>query len=111
MPLRAFLNISITSNKVSVVFEGINTKLLDLSLEEEILQKISQDTEKSIIRMKRVLSDRIKLNNIDDDLIQTLLDFNAEKNELKKNIFKKEIQIFSMVFVSAFVFWCSLLSC
>jgi len=92
--ISAFLNISITSNKISVEFEGINTKLLNLSLEQEILQKISQDTEKSIIRMKRVLSDRIKLNNIDDDLIQTLLDFNAEKNELKRNIFKKEIQIF-----------------
>ena len=89
-----FLNILMTANKVSVEFEGVNTKLLDLSLEREILQKISQDTEKSIIRMKRVLSDRIKLNNIDDDLIQTLLDFNAEKNELKRNIFKKEIQIF-----------------
>ena len=92
--INAFLNISITSNKVSVVFEGINPKLLELSLEQEILQKISQDTEKSIIRMKRVLSDRIKINNVDNELIQTLLDFNAEKNELKKNIFKKEIQIF-----------------
>ncbi len=89
-----FLNIIVTSNNPSVEFEGINTKLLDLSLEQEILQKISQDTEKSIIRMKRVLSERIKLNNIDDDLIQTLLDFNAEKNELKRNIFKKEIRVF-----------------
>jgi hypothetical protein len=92
--INVFLNIIFTSDKVSVELEGINIKLLDLSLEQEILQKISQDTEKSIIRMKRVLSDRIKLNNIDDDLIQTLLDFTAEKNELKKNIFKKEIQIF-----------------
>lgn len=92
--IKVFLNIIITSNKVFVESEGINTKLLDLSLEQEILQKISQDTEKSIIRMKRVLSDRIKVNNIDDDLIKTLLDFNAEKNELKRNIFKKEIQIF-----------------
>lgn len=92
--IRVYLSILITSNKVSVEVEGINTKFIDLSLEQGILQKISQDTEKSIIRMKRVLSDRIKLNNIDDDLIQTLLDFSAEKNELKKNIFKKEIQIF-----------------
>ncbi|TFG14528.1 MAG: hypothetical protein EU535_03135 [Promethearchaeota archaeon] len=89
-----YLNILINSDKISVEFEGINPKILDLSLEQDILQKISQDTEKSIIRMKRVLSDRIKLNNIDEDLIQTLLDFNAEKNELKKNIFKKEIQNF-----------------
>ena len=89
-----FLNIRVVSNNVFVEFEGINTKLLDLSLEQEILQKISQDTEKAIIRMKRVLAERIKLNNIDDDLIQTLLDFSAEKNELKRNIFKKEIQIF-----------------
>lgn len=92
--MRVHLTIILTLNRVSVKLEGINPKLLDLSIEQDILQKVSQDTEKSVIRMKRVLSDRIKLNNIDEDLIQTLLDFNAEKNELKKNIFKKEIQNF-----------------
>lgn len=88
------LYISFFSNNFSIDLEQMNLKSVDLTLEENIFKKISQDTEKSIIRMKRVLSDRIKLNNIDDDLIQTLLDFNAEKNELKRNIFKKEIQIF-----------------
>jgi hypothetical protein len=92
--MRVHLKIMISLNKVSVELEGINPKLLDLSMEQDILQKVSRDTEKSVTRMKRVLSDRIKLNNIDEDLIQTLLDFNAEKNELKKNIFKKEIQNF-----------------
>ena len=69
-------------------------KLIDLTLEQNILQKISQDTEKSVARMKRVLSEKIKSNKLDKDLIKTLLDFEVEKKELKKNIFKKEIQNF-----------------
>ena len=89
-----FLTIIISSNTVSVELEGINLKQIDLSLEQDILQKISQDTEKSIVKMKRVLSDKIKSKKLDNDLIKTLLDFEVEKNELKKNIFNKEIQNF-----------------
>jgi len=89
-----FLTIMISSNTVSVELEGINFKQIDLSLEQDILQKISQDTEKSIVKMKRVLSDKIKSKKLDNDLIITLLDFEVEKNELKKNIFNKEIQNF-----------------
>jgi len=89
-----FLSILISSNTISIEFEGINMKLIDLTLEQNILHKISQDTEKAVARMKRVLSDKIKSNNLDKDLIKTLLDFEVEKKELKKNIFKKEIQNF-----------------
>ncbi len=92
--VKSYLSISLFSNKLTIKFEGINTKLMDLSLEQDILQKISQDTEKSVTRMKRVLSEKIKLNNLDDELINTLLDFDVEKYELKKNILKKEIQNF-----------------
>ncbi|MBA7578772.1 hypothetical protein ES708_20637 [subsurface metagenome] len=73
---------------------GINWKLLDLQFEHAILQKISQDTEKSIIKMKRVLLGKIKSEEIDEDLVDVLLDFNREKEELKKNILKKEVQNF-----------------
>jgi hypothetical protein len=93
-PNNHFLKILISSNRVSVEFVGVNLKLINLSFENEILQKISQDTENSIIRMKRVLSERIKLNNIDDEMIETLLNFDLEKIELKKNILRKEIQNF-----------------
>jgi len=89
-----FLTIIVSSNTVSVELEGINIKQMDLTLEQGILQKISQDTEKSIIKMKRVLSDKIKSKKLDNDLVKTLLDFEVEKNELKKNIFNKEIQNF-----------------
>ena len=44
--------------------------------------------------MKKVLSDKITTNQLDKDLLKTLLDFEEEKNELKKNIFKREIQNF-----------------
>jgi len=88
------LYITLSSNKLSVNFEGINPKTVDLPLEQNIFKKISQDTEKSIIKMKRVLNDKTKLNNLDKDLIKTLVDFEIEKTELKKNIFKREIQNF-----------------
>jgi hypothetical protein len=89
-----FLNIIISSNTITVDLEGINSKLIDLTLEDNIFQKISQDTEKAIVRMKRVLSEKIHTLKIEKDIVNSLLDFNVEKEELKRNIFKKEIQNF-----------------
>jgi hypothetical protein len=86
--------ITITANAISIEIEGFNFKLIDLALEQNIFKKISQDTEKSIAKMKRVLSDKITSNQLDKDLLKTLLDFEEEKNILKKNIFKREIQNF-----------------
>ncbi|MCP6718666.1 MAG: hypothetical protein KJI71_00355 [Patescibacteria group bacterium] len=88
------LYISFFHNSFSVGLGHIDLKSLDLSLEESIFKKISQDTEKSIIKMKRVLNDKITSNQFDKDLVKTLLDFEVEKSELKKNIFKREIQNF-----------------
>lgn len=92
--LDLFLSISLFSKSVSVNLQGINWKLIDLSLELNLLQKISQDTEKSITKMMRVLSEKITLKDFDKDLIKSLLDFENEKKELKRNIIKKEIQNF-----------------
>ncbi|MFW9990201.1 MAG: hypothetical protein ACFFC3_16285 [Candidatus Odinarchaeota archaeon] len=86
--------IKISNDSVSIEIEGINLKVIDLMLEQNIFKKISQDTEKSIVKMKRVLSDKITKSQLDNDLLKTLLDFEEEKNELKKNIFKREIQNF-----------------
>ncbi len=91
---RIILYISFISNNFSIDLEQMNLKSLDLTLEENIFKKISQDTEKSIIKMKRVLNDKITSNQLDRDLVKTLLDFEVEKSELKKNIFKREIQNF-----------------
>ena len=88
------LYITITPNTISIEIEGFNSKPIDLTLEQNIFKKISQDTEKSIAKMKRVLSDKITTNQLDKDLLKTLLDFEEEKNELKKNIFRREIQNF-----------------
>jgi len=88
------LYISFFSNNFSIDFEQIHLKSLDLTLERNIFKKISQDTEKSIIKMKRVLNDKITSNQLDKDFVKTLLDFEIEKGELKKNIFKREIQNF-----------------
>ena len=89
-----YLFIIFSAGDVSIELEGIDFKSGDLILEQNIFKKISQDTEKSIIKMKRVLNDKIKLSNLDKDLIKTLVDFEIEKTELKKNIFKREIQNF-----------------
>ena len=88
------LYISYFSNNFSIGLDQINLKSVDLTLEENILRKISQDTEKSLIKMKRVLNDQITSNQLDNDLVTTLLDFEVEKSELKKNIFRREIQNF-----------------
>ena len=88
------LKISLSSNKISIELEGLNAKSIDLTLESDILQKITQDTEKSITRMKRVLSEKIRSNSLDEGLITSLLDFEAEKDVLKKNILRKELQNF-----------------
>jgi len=88
------LYISYFPNNFSIGLDQINLKSIDLTLEENILKKISQDTEKSLIKMKRVLNDKITLNQLDNDLVSTLLDFEVEKSELKKNIFRREIQNF-----------------
>jgi hypothetical protein len=92
--LNYFLSISLSLDSVSVDLEGINSKSLDLNFEQVILHKISEDTEKSIIKMKRVLSEKIKAEDVDEDLIAALLDFEIEKEILQKNILKKEIQNF-----------------
>ena len=91
---KELLFITISSDTISIEVEGINLKLIDLTLEQNIFKKITQDTEKSIAKMKRVLSDKITATELDKDLLKTLLDFEEEKNELKKNIFKREIQNF-----------------
>jgi hypothetical protein len=92
--INRFLSISFYSNSVSIDFIGLNWKLLDLTFERDVLYKISQDTERSIAKMKRVLLEKVKSEDIDKDLVSTLLDFDVEKEELKRNIFKKEIQNF-----------------
>ncbi|TFG16159.1 MAG: hypothetical protein EU531_07455 [Promethearchaeota archaeon] len=90
----AFLIINLNLDKNEVELEGINLKEIDLSLEQSFLQKISQDTEKSIAKMMRVLNEKTKIDDIDKDLMNTLLDFETEKKELKKNIIKSEMQKF-----------------
>ena len=89
-----FLYISFFSTSFSIGLDNIDLKSVNLTLEENILRKISQDTEKALIKMKRVLNDKITLNELDKDLVATLLDFEIEKSELKKNIFRREIQNF-----------------
>lgn len=92
--LKNFLKIIISKNDISIEIEGLNPKELELTLENTILQKILSDTERSIIRMSRVLSEKIKISEMDKDLLKTLLDFDVEKLELQKSIFKEEVQKF-----------------
>ncbi len=92
--VNSFLEISIDSEKLRVNIVGINEKIIDLDMEERIFQKISEDTEKSINKMKRVISEEVHKSQLDNELKETLLDFEVEKGEIKKNIFQEEIQNF-----------------
>ena len=65
--VKKLLYITISSEKISIEIQGINLKLIDLTLEQNIFKKISQDTEKSIAKMKRVLSDKTTTSQLDKD--------------------------------------------
>lgn len=92
--IERYLVIFLYSNKVGIIAKGINNKSLDLDFEANILQKVSDDTEKAINKMKRVLIDKLRVKKIEQHLTNTLLDFEIEKNELKRNIMQKELQNF-----------------
>ncbi|MBY9007539.1 MAG: hypothetical protein KGD63_12355 [Candidatus Lokiarchaeota archaeon] len=91
---KEYLEIMIDPDDINVNMIGFNEKLINLDLEIGIFQKISEKTEKSINKMKRVLIDKINKSHLDRDLKESLLDFNLEKIEIKKNIFQAEIQDF-----------------
>ena len=92
-----FLFINLNSEKSEVELEGENLKDIDLTLEQKFLQKITQDTEKAIAKMMRVLNEKTKFDDIDKDLMNTLLDFETEKKELKKISLKQKCKNFSLL--------------
>jgi len=92
--VKKYLSIYLSKNNINITPIGLEMKRYHHFLENKILQKVSQDTEKSITRMERVLLEKLRSKEIEKDFIKTLLDFEVEKNELKKNIFKEEIQNF-----------------
>ena len=92
--IKVFLSVYFSSGSINLELEGISEKHIDITLEQNILQKISQDTEKAVVKMKRVLLERTKSEEIDKEMIMTLLDFESEKNEVKSSILKKELENF-----------------
>ncbi|MFX1238755.1 MAG: hypothetical protein ACFFAS_20255 [Promethearchaeota archaeon] len=94
LKIKKYLIIKIAHNQISTEIGGIDIKTINLIFERAILQKIIEDTDNSIMRMKRVLLDKIKLQHIDSELAKMLLNFETEKIEIKMNIFNKEIQNF-----------------
>lgn len=89
-----FLEISMETNHISVKEENDWESTINISLEQNIFKKISENTEVSIDKMKRVLSESITKKGFDGDLKNILLDLEGEKREIKKNIFHKEIRNF-----------------
>ena len=89
--INILLSIILIDESILIKLEGVDLKLINITFEENLLKKIFEDTEHSIIRMRRVLSDKIKSKQINSDTLDTLLDFSVEKNELKRNIFNKEL--------------------
>lgn len=89
-----FLEISMETNHISVKEANDWESTINISLEQNIFKKISENTEVSIDKMKRVLSESITKKGFDGDLKNILLDLEGEKREIKKNIFHKEIRNF-----------------
>ncbi|MBN1216418.1 MAG: hypothetical protein JXA99_13385 [Candidatus Lokiarchaeota archaeon] len=89
-----YLEIIVNEGKIDVELIGFNEKLVNLNFETAIFLKISEKTEKSINKMKRIIKDKINKSEIDINLKNSILDFNLEKGEIKKNIFYAEIQDF-----------------
>ncbi|MFW9866021.1 MAG: hypothetical protein ACFFEN_07970 [Candidatus Thorarchaeota archaeon] len=73
---------------------SFNLEHLDISLEKQFLQKISQYTDKVITKMTKLLSEKVKSIDLHKDLKRFLLDFENEENELKKSLVRTEIQNF-----------------
>ncbi|MFO7796020.1 MAG: hypothetical protein ACQERB_10945 [Promethearchaeati archaeon] len=88
------IELFLKNGNTEVITNIMNKKILNLYIEESIFQKVSKDTEKSINKMKRVLSEELRKNKIDIELEEALLNFELEKKEIKRNIFNKEIQSF-----------------
>ncbi|TXT64778.1 MAG: hypothetical protein BAJALOKI1v1_520004 [Promethearchaeota archaeon] len=91
---KCFLEIILNENHIKTKFIGIDEKEINLDLEEMIFRKITENAENSINKMKRVVHEQITKNEVNNGLLDSLLDFEIEKKEIKKNIFLKELQDF-----------------
>jgi hypothetical protein len=89
-----FLEIFIKDSHLSINTENLPHSTINTILEQDIFKKISENTEVSIDKMKRVLSESITKEGYDGDLKSILLDLESEKREIKNNIFHKEVRNF-----------------
>ncbi|TFF97086.1 MAG: hypothetical protein EU547_05245 [Promethearchaeota archaeon] len=89
-----YLEIFIEDEQISIKMEYNHNSTINTSLEQNIFKKITENTEVSIDKMKRVLSESIIKEGYDGDLKNILLDLESEKREIKKNILHKEIKNF-----------------
>ena len=89
-----FLVVKIFPNVLEINMEGKKFPKIDLTFEKWLYKQAINGTEDSIERMKRVLAKKVKLNSITQDQLLSLIDFEMEELELKRNIFKKELLAF-----------------
>jgi len=89
-----FLVVKVFPNFMEFIMEGKQFPKIDLSFEKWLYKQAINGTEDSIERMKRVLAKKVKLNAITKDQLKSLIDFEMEELELKRNIFKKELLAF-----------------
>ncbi|MHA1369769.1 MAG: hypothetical protein ACTSRA_08670 [Promethearchaeota archaeon] len=65
---------------------------LNLKFERNIIQKIINQTENSLERMKRVLDKKIQTqSNLNESIVKSLVDLSQEECIIKESIFKKEL--------------------
>ena len=91
-----YLELSFDGNSVNVNLYGLNTKDLDLKFEENVLNKIDNETNKSLDDISYLLKTQLKIYRIaqNSDVFVRTMDIEREREIIKYTILQNEIQKF-----------------
>ena len=91
-----YLELNFDGNSVNVNLYGLNTKDLDLKFEENVLNKIDNETNKSLDDISYLLKTQLKIYRIaqNSDVFVRTMDIEREREIIKYTILQNEIQKF-----------------
>ena len=91
-----YLELNFDVNSVNVNLYGLNTKDLDLKFEENVLNKIDNETNKSLDDISYLLKTQLKIYRIaqNSDVFVRTMDIEREREIIKYTILQNEIQKF-----------------
>lgn len=89
-----FLIVKIKDERLSIEITGVPIQFENLNFEKWIFHNAILRTERTIEKMKRIISKGISNPNFDAEEYRELMNFSLENEELKENMIKKEITNF-----------------